>query len=72
MAVGIDVSIGLGVVDRLGLDMIGGVKKSMSFSSFAGCWEIGVSSMIVLFCDDWILVLKGCESFWFLLVVSGG
>ena len=52
MAVGVDVSIGLGVVDRLGLDMIGGVKKSMSFSSFAGCWEIGVSSMIVLFCDD--------------------
>ena len=52
MAVGVDVSIGLGVVDRLGLDMIGGVRKSMSFSSFAGFWEIGVSSMIVLFCDD--------------------
>ena len=54
---------------RLG---IGGVGKSMSFSSFTGCWEIGVSSMIVLFCNDWMFVFEGCESFWFLMVVSGG
>ena len=42
-------SIGLGVVDPKGLD---GVKKSMSFSWLIGCWEIGVSLIIVLFCDD--------------------
>ena len=45
-------SIGLGVVDPKGLDTTGGVKKSMSFSWLIGCWEIGVSLIIVLFCDD--------------------
>ena len=45
-------SIGLSVVDRKGLDTTGGVKKSMSFSLLIGCWEIGVSLIIVLCCDD--------------------
>lgn len=52
MTVGVDVSIGSGVYYWQGLDIIGGFRKSISFSSFAGCWEISASLITVIFCGD--------------------
>lgn len=45
-------SIGSGVYYWQGLDIIGGFRKSISFSSFAGCWEISASLITVIFCGD--------------------
>ena len=52
MTVGVDVSIGSGVYYWQSLDIIGGFRKSISFSSFAGCWEISASLITVIFCGD--------------------
>ena len=52
MTVGVDVSIGSGVYYWQGLDIIGGFRKSISFSSFAGCWDMSAFLITVIFCGD--------------------